>query len=308
MRKAPLALVLAIVAAATSTHGSGYYPVVRWVIEGDTQDFASVGGSLPHPNPWDRAHQTLCGLANAKNLQGVIGTGDIIDTFGWFDRSRSPEAIAADYAYDILDACGLVAVLPAGNHDFYGRFVGDPPPPNNSDRYLGFVSARPRVSASSRSASGLSWVQPLVAHYRLLVLPYQADQVEEAWARATIAAKPNLQFFVLQHEAVDPAERPDLVAKTAAARLAAQFGPRRVPVVVGGHYKPTDKVTTFVTAAGVRALFVNFQTLDPRSGAPFWGYVVWLEYNTATGRWCLFDENVLTGERNRFEPTTCFTP
>jgi len=296
---------------ASAALASGSYPVLRWVIEGDTQDYALAAPSLPSPNLWDETHGALCALAAAKNLQGVIGTGDIVDTHGWFNLAHSPEAAAADHAYDILDACRLVSVLPAGNHDFYGAFPGELPPPNHSDQYLRFVYARPFApTAPRRSPTGLSWIQPLGGSFHLLVLPYEADAAEEAWAEQRIlTALPGVRFFLLQHEAVDPAQRPQLVASTAAARLAAQFGPQRVPLVIGGHYKPVDKVETFVTPSGTRALFVNFQSFDPLNGnQPYWGYLVWLEFDVASGRWCFWDENLLTGERNRFQATTCWTP
>jgi hypothetical protein len=287
--------------------------VTRWVIEGDTQTYALAGKTLAHPNPWDQAHQWLCSNATAKGIQGVIGTGDVIYRHGAYGADLSAferlEERAADYAYDILDACGLESVLPIGNHDVYGQAPGYAGPPNHTDRYLGFLGARPLHRPVARSPSGLSWIVGLAGSFSLLVLPWEASTAEESWARTTIAnSNASERFFIIQHEGVSPTALPALATWVAAGRLAAQFGPQKVPMVIGGHHIQTDKVQTGVNSAGQRSLFVNFQEMDPRNSQPFWGYVVWLEYYHATGRWCIYDENVLTGERNRFQPTVCWVP
>lgn len=297
-----------------AAHANGNYPVTRWVIEGDVQSFSLAGQSIPHPNTWDRTHQWLCSNASAKSIQGVIGTGDTVYRYGAYGADlpaslRLQERVA-DYAYDITDACGLESILPVGNHDVYGLTYGYKGPPNHTDRYVGFLQTRPLHRPDRKSPSGLSGTWGIAPNFSMLVLPWEADAAEEAWARTTIASSSSAErFFILQHETVHPNLLPNYPG-TPAGRLAAQFGQRKVPMLIGGHFIVTDKVQTGVNSAGQRSLFVNFQEMDPRTNyaQPFWGYVVWLEYHHATGKWCFWDENVLTGERNRFEPTTCWVP
>jgi len=298
-----------------AAQANGNYPVTRWVIEGDTQSFSLSAKTLAHPNPWDRAHQWLCANAVSKNIQGIIGTGDIIYRYGTFGSDLTSslrlEERAADYAYDITDACGLASILPAGNHDVYGLTHGYSGPPNNTDRYLGFMKTRPLHRPVKKSPTGLSWTWGLAPNFSLLVLPWAANAAEESWARTTIANSPSAErFFIFQHEGITPTLLPTIPSWIPAGRLAAQFGQRKVPMVIGGHHLQTDMVQSRLNSLGQRGLFVNFQEMDPRTNysQPFWGYVVWLEYHHSTGKWCFWDENVLTGEKNRFEPTTCWVP
>ena len=322
--RAIISIVLFLFAIAANANGN--YPVIRWFIEGDTQTYVWVNKWLAHPNPWDNTHSWLCSNAVAQNLQGVIGTGDVIQRHGAYgsdlDAVMRAEELTADYGYDILENCGLAVALPAGNHDVYGTCggatptVGCPPPPSTTDRYLGFMLARPShtPSSASHSPSGLSWTQGLFANYMLLVLPYAADANEEAWAYQRIATSPAAQRFILmQHEAVEPVNGPGggmrLLPGTASEHLANAFGVTKVPMLMGGHYiGVTDRVELGVLPTGQRMLFVNFQETDPATSLPFYGSGVWLEYQTASGQICVYDANVLTGQTNRFQPTTCWVP
>jgi hypothetical protein len=150
----------------------------------------------------------------SHNIQGIIGTGDIIERYGSYGSGigslAQDDVDRVDYAFDITDACGLRQVPTAGNHDAYGWCNANQPPyagpdcsspPIYWDRYLAFVNARPSTSApgSRRSKSGLSWIEALTTKVKLVVLPYAADSAERDWAIAQMGT-PADTFFILQHE------------------------------------------------------------------------------------------------------------
>ena len=285
----------------------------RWLIEGDTQNWVAHAGAgvfvlstgtwvyyYTPPSQWDATHTWLCANKSALSLRGIIGTGDIVPTPD--APPNGPEYwVSADYAYDITDACGIPAALPAGNHDWSASAGW-------SD-YTAFLASRPLHAPVAQSASGMAWVELLADEFWLMVLPFGASTSDENWASNYIANAPaGTRFFVFQHDAVDPGYPGTIPTTRAAGRIAQTHGYAKVPVVIGGHFTPADHVQSWTNSLGQRALLTNYQRKAPPNAGYNWGAMTWLTYSSASGRWCFNDFNQITGVEHAFEPPTCWVP
>lgn len=278
-------LIISVALAAplpSATGASGPALQVRsYVIEGDTQNWAFSDGTAAE---WRQLHVELCKIGATR----ILGTGDIVDRY-----DIPAQWTRADAAYDVTDACGLPATLPAGNHDIQISGL-----PDNFAQYDAFMRTRPLHKPLARSATGHSWIDPLEPGYVVAVLPFAASSAEVSWVESWLASNTGVRALVIQHDAVHSTTGQRLGAAQA---LTTRFG-RRIVGVIGGHYLPTDRVGGWSNAGFT--VFSNYQ-LGAVLGYRPEGLVTMLDHYLSTDTWCIRTINYLTGETNRFESPHC---
>ncbi|HEY8122031.1 MAG TPA: hypothetical protein VII78_11985 [Myxococcota bacterium] len=251
------------------------------MIEGDTQNWAFSATSA---DEWRRLHVELCNIGATR----ILGTGDIVD-----DRDDAAQWARADAVYDVTDACGLPATLPAGNHDIQVAGL-----PDSFTSYDAFMKKRPLHQPLAKSPTGHSWVDRLEPGYVVGVLPFDAVAAEISWLDGWLASHTSERALLIKHDAVLPTTGG---RHGAALTLTNRFGARIVGVL-GGHYLPVDRVGGWSKAGFT--VFSNYQ-LGAVLGARPQGLVTMLDHYLATDTWCIRTINYLTGEMNRFEPAHC---
>jgi hypothetical protein len=271
--------------SSTSAGMAGGTPInVRsYIIQGDTQNWAFSDTTAAE---WRRTQAILCGIGAAR----ILSTGDIVDR-----RDDAAQWARADAVYDVSDACGLPATLPAGNHDFEVAGSLD-----NFGPYDAFLRKRPLHRPLASSATGRAWVDRLEPNLVAAVLPYGiAYPAEAAWLEGWIASHPSERVILIKHDAVNAATG---VPIGAASTLATRFGSRIVGVI-GGHFLPTDRVGAWKHGGSFR-LFSNYQ-LGAALGSRPEGLITMLDHYLSNDTWCIRTVNYLTGETDRFEKARC---
>jgi hypothetical protein len=256
--------------------------VVSYVVQGDTQNWAFSTETF---NAWKKLQSALCGLGASR----ILHTGDIVDV-----RDDSLQWARADAVYDVSDACGLPATLPAGNHDFQRAGTSD-----NFSRYDSFLRLRPLHRPLAKSATGRAWVDRLEPGLVAAVLPFGPQLNEENWLESWIASHPSERVLMIKHDAVDPNTGMRLGAVN---RYSTRFGSRIVGVI-GGHFIPEDRVKAWSPGTSF-TLFSNYQLGEPMGTRPE-GWVTMLDHYLSTDSWCIRTVNYITGEKNRFESARC---
>jgi hypothetical protein len=252
--------------------------VRSYVIQGDTQNWSYTSLSA---SDWYAAQRALCKIGASR----IIGTGDIID-----NRDSATQWARADVAYDITDACGLPATLPAGNHDVE-RSGG-----TDFRAYDAFLAKRPLHRPLARY--GHAWIDRLELGYVVAVLPWMPRPAEVSWLESWLATHTGERAIFVQHEAIEPVT----ATRSSAARLlTTRFG-ARIRAVIGGHFLPTDRVQSW--PGRTFTLFSNYQ-LGAVLGTRPQGLVTMLDHYLVDDAWCIRTINYLTGERNRFESPRC---
>ena len=274
--------ILCITPATLGSAGGTTVNVISYVVQGDTQNWAFSATSA---DEWKRLQTALCGLGASR----ILGTGDIVD-----QRDIPAQWARADSVYDLSDACGLPATLPAGNHDFQVAGTTD-----SFAAYDAFLRQRPLHRPLASSATGRSWVDRLEPGLIVGVLPYGSQPAEASWLESWIASHASERVILIKHDAVDPATGLRLGA---VHTLTTRFGSRIIGVI-GGHFLPADRVAAW-KQGGSFTLFTNYQlgaVLGPRPE----GWVTMLDHYLSSDSWCIRTKNYLTGETNRFEFARC---
>lgn len=274
-------LALDSLGATNAFAGGAPIYVNSYVIEGDTQNWAFSAASA---DEWRQLHLALCQTGATR----ILGTGDIVNY-----RDSAAEWDRADAVYDVTDACGLPATLPAGNHDIQVAGRSD-----DFQSYDAFMAKRPLHRPIARSATGHSWVDRLEPGYIVAVLPFAAAAAEVAWLEGWLASHTTERALLIQHDAVHSTTGARLGP---ALTLTNRFGARIVGVI-GGHYLPPDRVGGW--SKGGFSVFSNFQLGALLGNRPA-GLVTMLDHYLATDSWCIRTINYLTGEMNRFEAPHC---
>ncbi len=267
--------------ATNAWAGGATIQVRSYVIEGDTQNWAFSAAS---GDEWRRLHVELCKTGATR----ILATGDIVDR-----HDNAAQWARADAAYDVTDACGLPATLPAGNHDIEITGQAD-----SFVNYDAFMKKRPLHQPLAKSATGHAWVDRLEPGYVVGVLPWAAAPAEVAWLDGWLASNTSERALLIKHDAVHSTTGARLGA---ALTLTARFGARIVGVL-GGHFLPPDRVGGWSNAGFT--VFSNFQ-LGALLGYRPEGLVTMLDHYLATDSWCIRTINYLTGELNRFEQPRC---
>jgi hypothetical protein len=274
-------LAFGILLTTPARAGSNHVSVRSYVVQGDTQNWAYAPLTA---GEWEQVQRELCRSGASR----ILGTGDIID-----DRDDAAQWARADRAYDITDACGLEATLPAGNHDLENFGITDFRP------YDAFMRGRRLHAPLAESASGRAWVDRLEPGHVVGVLPWLAAGADVDWLERWLANNPQERAILIQHEAAEPVSRR---LSSAVSRLVSRFGSRIIGVI-GGHYVPGDRVVTWSHGA-TWVLFTNFQ-LGAVLGERPEGLVTMLHHYMSSDTWCIRTVNVLTGESGRFESSRC---
>jgi hypothetical protein len=278
-----VAVLLSTSSPLAQAGGAPTSAVRSYVVQGDTQNWAFSSATAAE---WRQLQQALCTLGASR----IIGVGDIVDR-----RDDPLQWARADAVYDVSDACGLPATLPAGNHDFQVAGTAD-----NFSAYDAFMRKRPLHRPIASSATGRSWVDRLEPGIVVAVLPYGPQTTEANWLSGWISSNANERVLLVKHDAVDPETG---IRIGAAYTIATRFGSRIVGVI-GGHFLPDDRVQGH-SHNGSFSLFSNYQlgaVLGPRPE----GWVTLLDHYLSNDTWCMRTVNYLTGEKSRFEPARCF--
>lgn len=295
--------MIALLLAQLLLDGTPSEPMARFWVQGDTQTMAAgISGSTPQA--WIEQNEWVCKM----RPEAVLHTGDIVhNVTGLTDWNN------ANAAFDVLDACELRYITPAGNHDYLHD--GNPDNPPSWHHYDFFMTTRDQTRVGKHfrvdtHTDGHAWLEHLWEDYYIIVLPFTATPAEESWTLQAARALPQgAKLILLQHWSAwrgGPANPPVRQYIASAERAGIQL-----VAVIGGHARGIPRTAYLgwpTSDPDLFNLYSNFQDYETGyTGGVFDKWGSWLEIYKATGQLCARSASV-DDRYDLFGGRVCWTP